>query len=226
MRSNLYKIFEASIWFALAFAISCSGGDGKDDGNDQNSPSGGGGLSSCEQGTVPIGDQVWQKCNSDIVPSKGVYKCYGNVPANCTKYGKLYDWEAAKSACPSGFHLPNDYEWDILRGFVESDNNCRDDDYKCYGKHLKAESGWNEGGNGFNSYGFSALPGGFGASNGSFYRIGDNGGWWSASENDKSLAYSEIMLYGIENAGWFSFGSDLDPVKDGLFSVRCLKDTD
>ncbi len=40
--------------------------------------------------------------------------CYDNEPANCTKYGRLYTWEAAKQACfelGDGWHLPTDKEW-------------------------------------------------------------------------------------------------------------------
>ena len=40
--------------------------------------------------------------------------CYDNDPENCKKYGRLYTWEAAKKACPKGWHLPSDAEWKIL----------------------------------------------------------------------------------------------------------------
>ena len=39
-----------------------------------------------------------------------------------------------------------------------------------------------------NESGFTALPGGFRDFNGTFYGIGDYGGWWSSSEGDTSLA--------------------------------------
>lgn len=38
--------------------------------------------------------------------------CYDNDEGNCEKYGRLYTWSAAKKACPKGWRLPKDYEWD------------------------------------------------------------------------------------------------------------------
>jgi len=32
--------------------------------------------------------------------------CYGNDETNCATYGRLYDFETAKTACPSGWRLP------------------------------------------------------------------------------------------------------------------------
>jgi len=46
-------------------------------------------------------------------------KCYDNKPANCDKYGRLYNWNTAKTACPSGWHLPASYEWDVLLRYVD-----------------------------------------------------------------------------------------------------------
>jgi uncharacterized protein (TIGR02145 family) len=86
------------------------------------------------------------------------------------------------------------------------------------GKHLKATSGWNSGGNGLDTYGFAALPGGVGSSGGSFYNVGDNGYWWTASENVIGDAYLRIMYYTREGA----VGSSNDG--SYLFSVRCLQD--
>jgi len=37
------------------------------------------------------------------------------VQADCARYGRLYDAEMAKTACPVGWHLPNPNEWDAMR---------------------------------------------------------------------------------------------------------------
>jgi uncharacterized protein (TIGR02145 family) len=105
--------------------------------------------------------------------------------------------------CPSGWHLPNKAEWDKLG-----------DDKK----KLKATSGWNSNGNGTDDYGFSALPGGYGGSDGSFDNVGNNGYWWSASEGSSSSAYGRDMYYHDDGAYWdYNF-------KYYLFSVRCVQD--
>jgi hypothetical protein len=37
--------------------------------------------------------------------------CYENNDANCEKYGRLYTWNQAKKACPKGWRLPSNNEW-------------------------------------------------------------------------------------------------------------------
>jgi uncharacterized protein (TIGR02145 family) len=138
-------------------------------------------------------------------------KCYSNSDANCATYGRLYNWATAKT-CPSGWHLPTLDEWGTLSSYVESDKEC------CDAKHLKAASGWSNGGNGLDTYGFSALPGGLGFSDGDFGSAGSYGYWWSATEGISNLAYYRSMDYYTEDAYWDYY------VKSLLFSVRCLQD--
>jgi len=205
MKTNRF-LLAACVSFALAFTISCSSDDGD----------GTGGGDSCniqDYKTVTIGTQTWMAENSNCNVSGSV--CYGNDPANCAKYGRLYNWETAKTVCPSGWHLPSNEEWTTLTDYVESQGDCN---YYCAGTRLKAQSGWNDDGNGTNNHGFSALPGGLGYSDGSFYDVGDYGFWWSASEYDSSNAYYRGMGNGSEIIDWG------DPGKTNLFSVRCIQD--
>jgi len=73
--------------------------------------------------------------------------CYGNIPANCTTYGGLYQWAEAvgtvyannnanftgswatcdpcgsggrQGICPSGYHIPTDLEWSRYEWCVEN----------------------------------------------------------------------------------------------------------
>jgi len=178
-------------------------------GGSNSSSSGHSLLEDCVDGTVPIGNQCWQKSNLNVVPSKGVSKCYDDDPSNCDRYGKLYDWEAAMSACPSGLHLPTKEEWDALASYIESDKSCTD----CVGNHLKSRSGWTL--RGWDSYGFSAFPGGNYNSDGSHDGIYMNSFWWSASENENYNAYIYTIMY----SG--NFRSE-ESAKNSLMSVRCL----
>jgi uncharacterized protein (TIGR02145 family) len=86
---------------------------------------------------------------------------------------------------------------------------------------LKTTSGWNGGGNGTDQYGFSALPGGNGYSDGSFFSVGDGGSWWSASETEYNSNYAYYRSIGFLGDGAF-WG--VNPYKDHLFSVRCVQD--
>jgi uncharacterized protein (TIGR02145 family) len=160
---------------------------------------------------VTIGTQTWMAENLNYYTTTGS-RCYDDNDANCEKYGRLYNWNTAMGVCPSGWHLPNQAEWNDLASFIQSDKSCAND---CDTKYLKAESGWNSNGNGIDTYGFAALPGGrCYASN--FNYAEDYGYWWSASENNGD-AYFRTMYYGYEFAYWVSGG------KDTLYSVRCVR---
>jgi uncharacterized protein (TIGR02145 family) len=113
-------------------------------------------------------------------------------------------------ACPSGWHLPARQEWNDL---VKAAGGNK------AGKALKSSSGWSRGGNGADTYGFSALPGGLrGYSVGSFGDAGDYGIWWTASANGSGFAYYRIMYYNYDDVG-----ENYDD-KDYGFSVRCVLD--
>jgi uncharacterized protein (TIGR02145 family) len=157
---------------------------------------------------VAIGKQIWIAENLNYNASGS--KCYDNKPANCDKYGRLYNWNTAKTACPKGWHLPSDAEWTKLTDFIGGSSTA--------GTKLKATSGWNSNGNGTDEFAFSALPGGIGYLDDSFDDVGDFGDWWSASENDSYDAYNRLMGYNGKDVyrGYIS--------KSCLFSVRCLQD--
>jgi uncharacterized protein (TIGR02145 family) len=171
---------------------------------------------------VKIGDQVWLAENLNY--SKGG-KCYNDNPANCQKYGRHYNWAEAKKACPAGWHLPSNAEWDILYRFADG-NSDTESPYRSEtaGEQLKAASGWNlfngKLGTGKDIYGFASLPGG------SYYfgvcdHVGNNGYWWSSSEyeEDSEKAYYRFMLSESTVAGW-----NKNSKKKLLLNVRCVRD--
>jgi uncharacterized protein (TIGR02145 family) len=147
--------------------------------------------------------------------------CYDNNTANCTTYGRLYDWATAKTVCPSGWHLPSNADWDKLYRYTDGTSGTESPySSPTAGKYLKATSGWSGlvfNGNGEDTYGFSALPGGIGNSDGNFNFVGHSGYWWSSSELSP-YAYYRNMDYLNERASY----SVRD--KSYLHSVRCLKD--
>jgi len=157
--------------------------------------------------TVKIGNQVWMAENLRF--KIGDSWCYENSDENCNKYGRLYNWNMAKFACPKGGHLPSKNEWTELVTVVG---------FKTGGKELKSTSGWNENGGGTDEYGFSALPGGFRRAHGSFYHAGDYGYWWTATEHSGDYAYRRDMHYGHDNV------DENYNVKGEGYSVRCVKD--
>jgi uncharacterized protein (TIGR02145 family) len=158
---------------------------------------------------VKIASQIWMAENLNYAASGS--ECYDKKPANCTKYGRLYNWDAAMEACPSGWHLPSRGEYEALDKYVGGE--------KVAGKKLKARGGWSNNGNGTDEFGFAALPGGLGYADGSFGYVGDYGIWCSASEYN-SGAYLRDMGYSRDSVNWGSYSYS----KSYLFSVRCLQD--
>ena len=169
-------------------------------------------MGSTAEKTVKIGNQIWMTENLNDASKGG--KCYEDKPENCKKYGRLYTWKEATKACPKGWHLPSNEEWQTLVDFAGGN--------EIAGKKLKAKIGWEEG-NGTDEYGFSALPGGFCTPDGSFLIVGGLGFWWSATEYDIGDIYFRGMNYNNSKVNNGKMGKDnID--KSGLFSVRCIKD--
>jgi uncharacterized protein (TIGR02145 family) len=136
----------------------------------------------------------------------GIY-CFGDDIANCEKYGMIYNLEAALKACPVGWHLPTEEEYDTL--FLLAGKE----------KHLVYQS-LIEGG----SLKFDATLGGYLESDGVFPRfsLGKLGGYWT-SGGDKKQINSASYIYINSN---FKKAVIVDRAyKLWGFSVRCLKDT-
>jgi len=165
--------------------------------------------------TVKVGGKTWMAENLNFAAEGS--KCYDNEDANCAKYGRLYNWETALKACPAGFHLPSDDEWKALTDAVGGEYDGE--------KKLRSTKGWDYGGT--DDYGWSALPGGNGGSNGLFYNAGKYGIWWSATEyeyedeDDAGNAWVRSLFYHPAAGG--SVKRDATKKAD-LFSVRCVQD--
>jgi len=172
-------------------------------------------VSAQAQKSVKIGNQFWMVENLNDASKGG--KCYEDKPENCKKYGLLYTWKEATKACPKGWHLPSNEEWQTLVYFAGGDKRA--------GTKLKAKKGWNddddgESGNGTDDFGFSALPGGSAPKDlfKVFEGVGYNGVLWSATELSIDYAYEWFLNYGDSEVSKFR-GGKLD-----FLSVRCVKD--
>jgi len=191
--------------------VGCGGDDnnpannnGNNNGNNNNNNGG---------GTVPI--EKWMKKNLDVLTDRSW--CYDGSLDSCAKYGRLYTWWAAKTACQSvGMRLPTNAEWDALVTAAGGSSIA--------GKKLKSKSGWNRNdgdvnGNGTDDFGFSALPGGSRYYNGNFNGAGNEGGWWSATDTGNHAYRKYFMNRGDE----VSTHSNINDT-DMAISARCIKD--
>jgi len=190
--------------------------------------------------TVKIGDQWWMADNLAWLPSVSppidesytepyyyVYDYSGTdvnaakATSNYSTYGVLYNWPAALTVCPAGWHLPGDVEWNQLEmalGMTQTQADSILYRGTDQGTQMKATSGWTNNGNGTNSSGFSALPGGYRDDGGGFYGIGRHGLWWSSTEYSTDNAWCRSLLYNGAGVYRDDFGRGLG------FSVRCLRD--
>ncbi len=181
--------------------------------------------------TVTIGNQVWMAENLKYLPAvtgpetgsetTPYYYVYGydgtNVSnaketANYKTYGVLYNWPAAMIACPAGWHLPEDSEWNELSNYLG--NNVGGKLKEAGTKHWYSP---NSGAT--NETGFTALPGGY--FSGEFKRIREWGNWYSATEEPDEffeLAWIREIIYNANAMGRAWRGKRLGA------SVRCLKD--
>jgi uncharacterized protein (TIGR02145 family) len=121
-----------------------------------------------------------------------------------------------------GWHLPSDEEWKTLEIYLGMEPEDADQvKWRLTGQigyKLKNVSGWNSNGNGNNSSGFSALPGGSRDDNGDFSGIGIRCNFRTASVNSISLPWNRFLSY--DNNGVSRYGLS----KSLGFSVRCVKD--
>jgi len=173
---------------------------------------------------VKIGEQIWMAENLQYDSGDGCW-VYDNDENNLYRYGRLYSWDTALQACPAGWHLPTDIEWEQLAQYVskkmgpyfKDDNDWWDE----IGKHLKATFGWDNDGNGTDDFGFFAFPGGY-HDNDLFGSIKSNGVWWSSTKDSLSRPWCRNLNF--SNSKFIRFSLDSDNYEDLGYSVRCLKD--
>lgn len=162
----------------------------------------------------------------------GAWCDYNNAAANENKYGKLYNWYAlsdSRNIAPTGWHVASDAEWTTLLAYATTHFGS-----SLYtGKALAATTDWATysdvtvaWNNQFignklsinNSSGFSALPGGYRASNVSFGSLGLFGYWWSSTVFNTTKAWYFGMAYGGIDVSKISGNKSIG------YSVRCVRD--
>ena len=187
--------------------------------------------------SVKIGSQIWSAenlnadrfANGDLIlevksdrdwvaageNQQPAWCYYNNESFNGSVYGKLYNWYAvadSRGLCPTGWHVPSDEEWTILEnnlGELNAGGQMKEIDLYHWGSP-------NEGAT--NQSGFTGLPGGYRALNGSNSNIGEYGLWWSVTKHSQVEAYNRSLCY----ANRFLQRFNLD--MSSALSVRCVKD--
>jgi uncharacterized protein (TIGR02145 family) len=172
-----------------------------------------------------LNDSEWSSTNegASTVYGEGISNCLSYSPniddcdelASLSTYGRLYNWFAVddtRGLCPAEWHVPSADEWNNLAAYISNQGFTG-----IEGAALKATSGWNNNGNGFNEFGFSGLPGGFRhREDGQFVEGGNTGYYFTSTLNTYALyrrLYSGSSAI-ISSSAWPRAG----------LSVRCIKD--
>lgn len=195
--------------------------------------------------TIQVYNQCWMKenlnvgtmINSTILPTDNdtIEKyCFANSSYYCNNIlGGLYMWDemmkytnetGGQGICPDGWHVPDDLDWQILEGAVDSEFKIGNSEWENYqwrgmdaGGNLKQTGTaiWEPPNTGAtDAFGFTALPAGYFVQN-AFWGAGYKGYFYSSDNADKfyrNMDWNQMMTRRGTGGGVFSI------------SVRCVKD--
>jgi uncharacterized protein (TIGR02145 family) len=151
----------------------------------------------------------WTSANLSVVLAASY--CYGDAPAHCERYGRLYTWAAASEACRSlgtGWRLPTMQDWRALAQTYGGLQGSEQSDGQAAFRELLV------GGRS----GLEMQLGG-GRTDQGYARIEAHGFYWSASEESPvtarflNLAKGKGAIYDQDGGA-----------KMHAFSVRCVAD--
>jgi uncharacterized protein (TIGR02145 family) len=158
--------------------------------------------------------------------TKKIFCYYNNDTVNFNIYGALYNWYAAvngsagsssvpsgiRGACPAGWHIPGEEEWNVLETYLGSGGTAGSKLTETGNEHwLGSNSGAT------NITGFTALPGGRRTSYPyGFVELGTRADFWTATPYP---TYDRVYFRFISGQLISTFRDKTD----GL-SIRCVKD--
>lgn len=165
--------------------------------------------------STQIGNQIWMAENLRY----NVSGSFQNPQNPSIVYGYLYSWDQAQNACPTGWHLPDNQEWQDMVYYLSSMSQNLDGpaSWNNLGQDLKSSTGWTSS-NGSNLYNFNAYPAGIRTASGTNMHLGDQAYFWSASDTSATDAYYHQLSDSSSN-----FIRNFQGNKDDLYSCRCLK---
>jgi len=137
-----------------------------------------------------------QNMNYDVPESD----CYKDEPAYCEAYGRLYTFNAARQACPEGWHIPTIGEWELL--------------FSAFGGIREAGTALQKGGQSQ----MDLILGGFGDPGSVYKNIGISGNYWDAEKKSENTA----GLISVQKDGKEIYHSAIGNWHKN--SLRCIKD--
>lgn len=182
--------------------------------------------------TVQVGSQLWMAQNMNYAVSESA--CYDNEQENCRVYGRLYSKESAKNACPSGWTLPRESDFETLKNTFKDNGSwdyvkskmgwlpfqymrCLVEDEPCEGIIDWETDGLTDN-NGNNKTGLSVVPAGIRNNQNKYEGLGFTTAIWSADESYCSFE-KELSSEGF----YYDETASTNKYLSGWYSVRCVK---
>lgn len=169
-----------------------------------------------EYRTIRFNGQIWMADNLNYNVGEGCW-VHEHDPVNSKKYGRLYNWDAGTKACPLGWRLPSDKDWQMIAknfgGYYDFLDNSYDVGNPQEGLQNLLKGGRSK---------FNAVLAGYyspsSVSSESFWQVDTNGLYWTASELDS------------EGGILYNFDKDMEELYRGTdgksigCACRCIKD--
>ena len=166
--------------------------------------------------TVTVDTLTWMAANLNYAMDSSY--CYDNEPANCEKYGRLYEQNVIDRACPNGWRVPTKADFERLVDLAGGRSVA--------GIHLKSVTGWAEHTDirSTDTLGFSGLPAGYGVDGDKhFYSEGMYTVFWSSTTCTKNNdLYTMDMSESYDAA---PIGCSINDYLPQSYSIRCVKTT-
>ncbi len=125
--------------------------------------------------TVTIGSQTWLAENLSFDTGQES-RCLAGLQANCEQYGRLYTWLAAMRACPAGWRLASEADWQALeRSLGMTEEQVRSREYRGRDEGTQLRDGGTSG--------FSILLSGYMRPDGTPRRARERAAFWTATEH-------------------------------------------
>jgi len=149
---------------------------------------------------IRIGNQIWMAENLRF-KAKDSW-CY-DINGSCKKYGRLYTWQEAQTACPKGWHIPGMAEWQTLIDYCGGD--------KLAGKPLT-----------YSEYLDFQIVFGYPPNiNGRYSAEGTQAHFWTADEYNANTGWVYYFIYDKLPLVYTNYFS-----KNYSMMCRCVKDSD
>lgn len=157
--------------------------------------------------TITLEGVTWMAENLRYMTAEGASSFY-NDPDLKSIYGILYNWKAAKKACPDGWHLPQGKEFQKLID------------------HYAETNKWDSIVKDPNTFGIQF--GGMQDYEGNFSEMDESAYYWTSTEydNDNAEYFSYLLIINVPIID-LSRKEDVEDIhgteKSNKYSVRCIK---